>query len=139
MALGMDHTEFRVVETEEMDDDELATGGVVEIDPGARESVVRWRTASEYVHLYGWGMNDEQDCRYQLHVDGELSSETESPLGTPADPFILADVYGGPITASGDIELMVVNDSSETKQFVGVMYLRETETVQPTTGRGGGN
>lgn len=120
---GMPHQEFRVVETEELDD--ANTDGTVTVQDGQRESVVNWRTHADRIKLYGLGVNDEQDCTYQIFVDGELSSETESPLGTMQNPFRFPEMFGQPVSATEEVDVKVINNSGGSKDFVARLFLRE--------------
>lgn len=124
---GMDHNSFRVVETADLPSDETTDGGAMAVDPGERKAVIRYRTPQSRVKLHALGMNDELDAEYQLHIDGEISASTESPLGTINDPFSFGDVYGRAVSAKSDIEYMVINHGDATLEFAGRMFLREVE------------
>lgn len=124
---GMTHTEFRVVETADLPDDETTAQGTVEVADGERATVLRFRTPADRLKLHGFGMNDELDCEYQIHVDGELSSSTESPLGTLDSPFSFEDVYGRAVSMTEGFELKVINNSGGTVEFAARAFLREVE------------
>lgn len=122
---GLKLRDFRIIETVDLPDDELLDDGAVEIPPGATRSVIRFRTDADRVKIYGYGLNDQQDCTFQHVLDDDVATTTESPLGPIGDPFSFHEMYGHPISAQDIVEISVTNNGGTSHKFAGRMFIRE--------------
>lgn len=122
---GLKLRDFRVVETVDLPNDELREGGTVEVPSGGSRSVLRFRTDADRIKIYGYGLNDQQDCIFEHFLDDDMATTTESPLGPIGDPFSFHEMYGHPISAEDIIEIRVTNNGDTAKEFAGRMFIRE--------------
>lgn len=122
---GLKLRDFRVLETSDLPDGETNADGSVTVPAGGSRSVIRFRTDADRVKIYGYGLNDQQDCIFQHFLDDNLATTTESPLGPIAEPFSFFEMYGQPISAEDVVEIRVTNNGTNNQPFAGRMFVQE--------------
>lgn len=122
---SIDASDHWVVETDDMDD--VADGGVVELQPGEEKVFLEAEFPEVKYTLMAIGANDVAGVTYELITGGEdgANIKTNSPLGLLNEPISFPDKFGTVAYVEDFVRYKAIYDSDETgtAEVAGRMYI----------------